>query len=71
MKVWLIYILLVALSLFGPNALHAQVAINTDNSAPGASAMLDVKSTFKGLLAPRMTTAQRNAIASLAEGLLV
>lgn len=38
---------------------------------PHASAMLDVTSTTSGLLAPRMTTAQRTAIASPANGLLV
>ncbi|MBM3404357.1 MAG: hypothetical protein FJY10_05655 [Bacteroidetes bacterium] len=38
---------------------------------PDNSAMLDVSSTTKGLLAPRMTTAQRTAIASPANGLLV
>ncbi len=47
------------------------IAINTDGSAPHASAILDVKSTTKGLLAPRMTTTQRNAIAAPAAGLLV
>jgi hypothetical protein len=48
-----------------------QVAITTDNSSADPSAMLDVKSTAKGILAPRMTFAQRNAIASPAEGLFV
>jgi hypothetical protein len=48
-----------------------QVAISTDNSAPDNSAMLDVKSISKGILAPRMTFAQRDAIASPATGLLV
>jgi hypothetical protein len=47
------------------------VAINNDNSAPDASAMLDVKSTTKGMLAPRMTQAQRNAIVNPATGLTI
>jgi hypothetical protein len=47
------------------------VAINTDGTAPHASAMLDVKSTTRGLLTPRMTYAQRTAIASPAAGLIV
>jgi len=47
------------------------VAVNTDESAPNASAMLDIKSTTKGLLIPRLTTVQRNAISSPATGLLV
>jgi hypothetical protein len=53
------------------SALFDQVGINTDNSAPNASAMLDVKSTTKGFLPPRMTTAQRDAIASPAAGLTI
>ncbi|MBN9379266.1 MAG: hypothetical protein J0H74_00790 [Chitinophagaceae bacterium] len=62
---------LLFLLLAGPVLLQAQVAINTDASSPDASAMLDVKSTTKGLLAPRLTTAQRTAIASPADGLWV
>ncbi len=52
-------------------ALAQGVAINNDNSTPDASAMLDVKSTTKGLLVPRMTQAQRTAIIAPASGLLV
>jgi hypothetical protein len=40
-------------------------------AAPVASAALDVNSTTGGFLAPRMTTTQRNAIASPATGLQV
>jgi len=49
----------------------AQVGINSDNSNPDASAMLDIKSTDKGVLIPRMTTTQRTNISSPATGLLV
>jgi hypothetical protein len=49
----------------------SQVAVTIDGSAPHASAMLDIKSTTRGLLAPRMTQAQRDAIASPAAGLLI
>jgi len=51
--------------------LTAQVAINTDGSTADGSAMLDVKSSAKGLLPPRMTEAQRNAISSPAAGLII
>lgn len=49
----------------------SQVAINTDGTQPNASAMLDVKSTVKGFLLPRMTTAQRNAVSGAVDGLMV
>ncbi len=63
--------LLFLISLSLGITVSAQVAVNTDGSAPDNSAMLDVKSTNKGLLAPRMTLAQRNAIASPATGLMI
>ena len=47
----------------------AQVGIGTN--APNASALLDITSTSKGFLPPRLTSAQRIAIVSPAEGLLV
>jgi uncharacterized protein (TIGR02145 family) len=50
---------------------RSQVGINTDGSAPDSTAILDVKSTSKGFLPPRMTTDQRNAIEFPAEGLLI
>jgi trimeric autotransporter adhesin len=53
------------------SSLNAQVAINTDGSLPDNSAMLDVKSTAKGVLFPRMTLVQRNAIANPASGLII
>lgn len=52
--------------------LYAQsMAINTDGSIANSTAMLDVKSTTKGFLPPRMTQVQRDAIASPATGLIV
>jgi len=50
-------------------SLKAQVGIGTTN--PNASAQLDVSSTTKGFLPPRMTFAQRNAIASPVQGLII
>ena len=40
------------------------VSINNTGEAPDNSAMLDIKSTAKGLLPPRMTFAERNAISN-------
>src|SRR6476661_6331767 len=57
--------------LFSQNGIAQSVAINTDGSTANSSSILDVKSTSKGMLIPRMTKAQRTAIASPAQGLLV
>jgi hypothetical protein len=48
-----------------------QVGINTDNSQPDPSSMLDVKATNMGLLIPRISTASRDQIPSPATGLLI
>ena len=48
---------------------YAQVGIGT--STPNSTAALDIVSTTKGLLIPRMLQAQKNAITSPATGLMV
>jgi uncharacterized protein (TIGR02145 family) len=48
-----------------------QVSINSDNSPADNSAILDVKSTTQGLLVPRMTQTQIEAITNPANGLIV
>src|ERR1035438_709548 len=50
---------------------YSQVSINTDGSQPDSSSVLDIKSTTKGMLIPRMSSSQRNAISTPATGLLV
>ncbi|MCL9806478.1 hypothetical protein NAT51_13150 [Flavobacterium amniphilum] len=51
------------------STMSGQVGIGT--VTPDASSVLDVVSTTKGMLTPRMTTAQRTAILNAANGLLV
>lgn len=48
-----------------------QVSISTDGSSPDLSAMVDVKSTTKGFLGPRMTFSEMQAIINPARGLMV
>lgn len=66
---------LTVITLFAITVSNAQsVGINTDNSQPNSSAMLDVKSTNKGFLPPRVSltsTADVTTVASPANGLLV
>ena len=65
-----IYVTLILMILTG--SMFAQnVGINDDGSPPDNSAIVDVKSNTKGFLIPRMTTAQREAITSPADGLLI
>lgn len=54
-----------------PFMLSGQAALNDDGSDPNPSAILDVKSTEKGFLPPRLTTVQRDAISDPAEGLVI
>ena len=59
------------LVLFGSQVNSQSLAINTDGSTANISALLDVKSTAKGMLIPRMSSVERTAIAAPASGLLV
>ena len=62
-------------STYGSGASQIQIKGSTSISSgfnqPDASAQLDISSTTKGFLPPRMTTTQKNAIASPAAGLVV
>jgi hypothetical protein len=64
-------LILCSLMMFAIINVFAQVAINDDGAAPDASAALDIDYTTKGVLLPRMTAAQRQAITSPATGLIV
>jgi len=57
--------------LLTTSSLYARMVVNTDGTMSEPSVMPDVKSDWAGILIPRMTTAQRDAINNPAEGLLV
>ncbi|MGI4869561.1 MAG: glycine-rich protein [Janthinobacterium lividum] len=66
------YFPLLALLLAAPLAAQAQTGgVGIGTTTPDASAALDISSTSKGLLPPRLTPAQRDAIASPAVGLTI
>lgn len=66
-----IKLLFVFAAMISVCAITAQVSINTDGTTPDASAILDLKSTDKGFLPPRMTHDQINAISSPVAGLQI
>ena len=53
------------------NKFPSSGAAGIGTTTPSSSSLLEIKSTTKGLLIPRMTQTQRNAIASPAKGLLI
>ena len=67
MKKLLTLLFLILLS----NFLTAQISINDTGNPPDSSAILDIQSSERGLLIPRMTTLEMVQIASPATGLLV
>lgn len=68
----LVFILIIFLSLAAVGTANGQGAgISETEITPDASSILELRSTLKGFLVPRMTTAQRMAIVSPAQGLMV
>ena len=64
-----IKLIISVLSILFAFSIQAQVGIGTET--PNASSLLELSSTSKGLLVPRMTENQKNAISSPAQGLLI
>jgi hypothetical protein len=65
--------ILLILIIFGISNLIVvgQVAINEDDSDPDATAVLDIKSTTKGVLFPNLSQSQRDTLHSPAAGLII
>ncbi|MEI7594787.1 MAG: collagen-like protein [Bacteroidota bacterium] len=66
-----IKLLILLISIFICKLGYSQSNTGLGTSTPDPSAILDISSLNKGLLLPRLTTAQRNAIVDPARGLLV
>ena len=66
-------IVIAAFILFSTFGFYAsgQVSVGSANTPPDPSAMLDIKSTDRGVLFPRMSSLQRRNIANPAAGLVV
>lgn len=62
---------ILAMAMFTTAITTQAQSVGIGTATPAASAQLDVTSTTKGVLVPRVTTEQMNAIASPANGLLV
>ncbi len=68
---YLQHLVLLSVILLCSFCAYSQVAINTTGSNADASAMIDVSSTEKGMLIPRMTSTERDNINSPANGLMI
>lgn len=64
-------ILVFAIVCLSQFSTYAQQNVGIGTNTPDGSAVLDVSATDKGMLIPRVTTLQRNAIIAPATGLLV
>ena len=71
MKAKLLCIMLVVLVFFSSHHAIAQANVGIGTDKPEQCAILDIRSTNQGLLPPRMTRAERDAIAAPVSGLLI
>lgn len=73
LRIKLIAVLLVAVYFIesSHSTIAQGVAVNNAGIAPHESALLDISSISKGLLIPRMTLVERNAITNPATGLII
>ena len=71
MKSRRVFLTVIIVACMGAAALSQGVAINESNLPPSSAAILDVSSTTKGMLVPRMDSTQRVDMLIKANGLLV
>ncbi len=68
---YLLFLTVILLTVCSQNSYSQSLSVNTTGTAANISSILDVSSTSKGMLIPRMTTAQKTAITTPATGLQV
>jgi hypothetical protein len=66
-----VFLFLLIIPFFGLVGFSQTGSVGIGTTNPNTSAALEIQSTTKGILIPRMTTIQRNAISSPATGLMV
>lgn len=66
-----LYALIITATILFQYPVFAQVSVTNDGSSAAPSAMLEVKSSNKGFLPPRMTSTERDAILNPVEGLII
>ena len=71
LKQYSIFFTILLLILANLNSLTSQVLIFDTTGIPDSTAMLEVRSTIKGFLPPRMTEVQRNEIINPTAGLII
>ena len=64
-------VILLLVSVLTSLANAQSIGINEDGRTSDPSAVLDIHSQNKGMLLPRLTTGQRDAITDPAEGLMI
>src|SRR5580698_1406541 len=62
---------LITATTLAQNTFPATGSVGIGTTTPNAASLLEVKSTTKGILIPRMTLTQRNAIAAPVVGLMI
>jgi hypothetical protein len=63
--------LIISMVLLQSSVFAQGTSVNTTGNPPDPSAIFDVSSNNQGMLMPRMTTAERNAITNPVEGLII
>jgi len=70
-RISFLILMFISTVLINADTFSQGVAINTSGTSPDGSAILDINTSEKGFLIPRLTTAERDAISAPASSLLI